>query len=622
MTTQRLRAQAAATVILVLGLLLLGPLLYLHDQWLSEGVRRAHLMSQLSGVRQNLAKGHLWFEEHLVGDPTETDKKWRNYFNVATEIATSYLESLKEIDPEVLGRPIFAVEDAPDSELFRIRIEEGATHSDLVGLVIETIEEMIVAAEGRIAKGSRPGDDLDISFDALNARVDSYTIFLDTDWQTIGKERLSERQRIHDFAILTWGSCLAGFVVLLAFVHSRRRVAEEEQRRLQERFQQAQKLESLGVLAGGIAHDFNNLLMGVLGNASMAQLEQGVPEPVARQLAEIERSARKSADLTTQLLAYAGKGKFSEEVIDLGYLITDLEGLLRVSLGANVVVEHEFAAELPPVRGNSTQLQQVVMNLIINASEAMGERGGKIIVRTGSGEFETAELIVDSQGIDDPATGRYVHLQVEDEGPGMDPSTLARCFEPFYTTKFTGRGLGLAAVVGIVRGHHGVIRVESHPGQGTHFSILLPAIAGEATHRAGLVESHRVECGTGRLLVIDDDESVRLLVDRMLRRCGYDVVLAASGEEGLARFRGEHQRLRAVLVDMEMPGLSGVETGAALRRFDPAVPVILTSGYSEDLLREGDGFVGFIQKPYRIEDLSTQLMRILGSEAENGENGG
>ncbi len=430
MTTQRLRAQAAATVILVLGLLLLGPLLYLHDQWLSEGVRRAHLMSQLSGVRQNLAKGHLWFEEHLVGDPTETDKKWRNYFSVATEIASSYLESLTEIDPEVLGRPIFAVEDAPDSELFRIRIEEGATHSDLVGLVIETIEEMIVAAEGRIAKGSRPGDDLDISFDALNARVDSYTIFLDTDWQTIGEERLSERQRIHDFAILTWGSCLAGFVVLLAFVHSRRRVAEEEQRRLQERFQQAQKLESLGVLAGGIAHDFNNLLMGVLGNASMAQLEQGVPEPVARQLAEIERSARKSADLTTQLLAYAGKGKFSEEVIDLGYLITDLEGLLRVSLGANVVVEHEFAVELPPVRGNSTQLQQVLMNLIINASEAMGELGGKIIVRTGSGEFETAELIVDSQGIDDPATGRYVHLQVEDEGPGMDPSTLARCFEP------------------------------------------------------------------------------------------------------------------------------------------------------------------------------------------------
>ncbi len=167
-----------------------------------------------------------------------------------------------------------------------------------------------------------------------------------------------------------------------------------------------------------------------------------------------------------------------------------------------------------------------------------------------------------------------------------------------------------------------MIRVESRPDQGTRFSILLPAIAGEATHRAGLVESHRVECGTGRLLVIDDDESVRLLVDRMLRRCGYDVVLAASGEEGLARFRGEHQRLRAVLVDMEMPGLSGVETGAALRRFDPAVPVILTSGYSEDLLREGDGFVGFIQKPYRIEDLSTQLMRILGSEAENGENGG
>ncbi len=612
MSIQRLRAQAAATVILVVGLILLGPLLYLQNERLSEEVRRAELISLLSKVPRDLAQGHLWFEERLAGDEHETDAKWQALFKAAQVGATEYVELLERVRPEILDRPVLIERSqlderstSGDGELY------WASHREIVALIHECIGEMLRIAIDRLDQKSTAGSPLDFEFDELNARIDHFIALLQEDWHKLAAAESEERLRDHRWALSLWLGCLSGFIVLLVVVERRRRIVEVEQRRLEARFQQAQKLESLGVLAGGIAHDFNNLLMGVLGTASLAQLEEDIPESVALQLEEIERSARKSADLTTQLLAYAGKGKFTEHPIDLSELESELEDLLRVSIGPNVKIIREFEPELPTVEGNPTQLQQVVMNLLINASDAMGERGGRIHVRLRSGPYTTQELIRDSQGLDDPPSGEYVLLEVEDEGPGMDSVALSRCFEPFYTTKFTGRGLGLAAVVGIVRAHHGVIRLWSRPGQGARFSIFLPVSGGPVRPRPRVERAKTLKTGSGHLLVIDDDDSVRQLVDRMLRRCGYEVTVAGSGEEGLDIFRERSDQFRAVLVDMEMPGLSGVETGAALRKGDSSVPVILTSGYSDDLLREGDGFVGFIQKPYRIEELSNQLATLL-----------
>ena len=614
MSIQRLRAQAAATVILVVGLILLGPLLYLQNEWLSAEVRRAELISLITNVPRDLAQGHLWFEERLVGDVSETDAKWQALFHSAQVDATKYVELLERVDPTILDRPVLIdtaqiepLDPTINGEVF------WTSHREMVAMIHECIGDMLRIATERLDQKSTAGSQLDLEFDLLNARIDHLTFLLQEDWRKLASVQSEERLQIHTWALSLWFSCLAGFVGLLIVVERRRRMVEMEQRRLEARFQQAQKLESLGVLAGGIAHDFNNLLMGVLGTASLAQLEEGIPEGVAQQLKEIERSARKSADLTTQLLAYAGKGKFTEEPIDLSELESDLEDLLRVSIGPNVKIVREFDEALPTVEGNPTQLQQVVMNLLINASDAMGEKGGTITVRLSSAHYTTEELLRDSQGLDDPADGEYVLLEVEDTGPGMDSVAIQRCFEPFFTTKFTGRGLGLAAVVGIVRAHHGVIRLWSRPGQGARFSIFFPVSGGPVRPRPSVDRSEKVFGGTGHLLVIDDDDAVRALVERMLTRCGYEVTVASSGEQGIEIFSSRPQEFRAVLVDMEMPGLSGVETGAALRERDAKTPVILTSGYSDDLLREGDGFIGFIQKPYRIEELSSQLAALLAA---------
>ena len=607
MTIQRLRAQDAATNILVVGLLLLGPLLFLQSIWLAEEVERAELIAQISRVSRDLAQGHLWFEERLFGDESETDEKWQALFASARLAAQQYRKGLEEFDASILQRE--------QSILLASGEEEAAPETRSGSEWLVQIEGGISAMEriafDRLDRGSTAGSTLDVKFDEINAEIDQITATILEDWRALSASQNRERLRVHRSALFLWFACLLGFVLLLWFLSRRRRVAEEEQRRLEARFQQAQKLESLGVLAGGIAHDFNNLLMGVLGTVSLSQLEENIPDSVKTHLEDIERSARKSADLTSQLLAYAGKGKFTEERIDLEGMVDDLEDLLRVSLGSNAEVVHEFDDEIPAVEGNPTQLQQVIMNLLINASDAMGEKGGRITLRLRSGNFSTEDLVRDSQGLEDPPPGEYLHLEVEDEGPGMDAVALARCFEPFFTTKFTGRGLGLAAVVGIVRAHQGVIRVTSEPSQGARFSIFLPAAGKRVQRPANAPAATAIEPGTGRLLVIDDDQAVRLLVERMLIKCGYEVELAASGELGVARFRQRPREFRAVLVDMEMPGLSGVETGDALRGIDAEVPVILTSGYSEDLLREDDGFAGFIQKPYRIEELSTRLAQIL-----------
>ncbi len=389
--------------------------------------------------------------------------------------------------------------------------------------------------------------------------------------------------------------------------------AEEERRRLDQQMQQTQKLESLGVLAGGIAHDFNNLLVAILGNAGLALMELPPESPARHTVMQIETAAQRAAELTRQMLAYSGKGRFVIERLNLSRVVEEMAHLLEVSVSKRAVLKYRFAPNLPAVEGDVTQLRQVIMNLITNASDAIGERSGVISVSTGL-MYADAAYLKTAYMDDELPEGDYVYLEVADTGVGMDEETARRIFEPFFTTKFTGRGLGLAAVLGIVRSHRGAIKLYTEPGRGTTFKILLP-VAGPAPAPTDPAPAAAAAAPprAATILVVDDDETVRTVTRRMLEQAGYTVHLAADGAEALARYR-EHPGVDLVLLDMTMPHMDGEETFRELRRIDPGVRVLLTSGYNEQDATErfaGKGLAGFIQKPYRPQDLLDQVRAAL-----------
>ena len=391
--------------------------------------------------------------------------------------------------------------------------------------------------------------------------------------------------------------------------------AENESERLEAQVRHAQKLESLGVLAGGIAHDFNNLLVGILGNAGLARMDLPPESKVQSTLLEIEAAGQRAADLTNQLLAYSGKGRFVVEPLDLSKLTGEMAHLLKVSVSIRASMEYELASEIPPIEGDATQIRQVVMNLIINASEATAEEGG--VVRVSTGVLQASRQHLDGTVLGgDLAAGSYVYFRVNDNGQGMDEETMAKIFDPFFTTKFTGRGLGLAAVLGIVRGHRGTIEVITRPGAGTSFCVLFPAskrpAAGETPARA----SGEGWVGKGKVLVVDDDESVREVARAMLENCGFGVLTAVDGRQGVEVFRDHADETVAVLLDLTMPGMKADETVRELRLTRPNSKVILSSGYSEEevtaQLGEKD-IAGFIQKPYKLSEFSRKVREIVGT---------
>jgi PAS domain S-box-containing protein len=394
--------------------------------------------------------------------------------------------------------------------------------------------------------------------------------------------------------------------------------AEEERRRLDLQVQNAQKLESLGVLAGGIAHDFNNLLVAVLGNAGLALMELPPESPARETVKAIEIAAQRAADLTRQMLAYSGKGRFVIEMLNLSRVVEEMSHLLEVSISKRARLEYHFAPGLPQVEADATQIRQVIMNLITNAADAVSERGGAISLSTGVIHADAGYLAgayIDS----DLTEGDYVFVEVADTGEGMDEETRQRIFDPFFTTKFTGRGLGLAAVLGIVRGHKGAIRVESQLGRGTTVTVLLPAALTPASFARGVPEpvSKPSSPGSATVLVADDDETVRNVTRRILERSGYSVLLAVDGREAVALYAANGHQIDIVLLDMTMPRMNGEETFQALREIDPHVRVLLTSGYTEQDATErfaGKGLVGFIQKPYRPAELTERIEAALAAE--------
>ncbi len=387
--------------------------------------------------------------------------------------------------------------------------------------------------------------------------------------------------------------------------------ADRERMQLESQMQQAQKLESLGVLAGGIAHDFNNLLVGILGNASLALLDLPPESAVRHSVAEIEQAAQRAAELTRQLLAYAGKGRFVVEPVDCSQVVREMTALLRTAVSRNAQVSLSLSDNLPPVEADVTQLRQVVMNLITNASDALPEQGGMIYLHTGSQAVDADYLLSCVPG-SDIAPGAFVYIEVRDDGRGMDDITRAKIFDPFFTTKFTGRGLGLAATLGIVRGHRGAIRVDSQPGKGTAIKLLFPAGVGSvATAEVPAPTSWQ---GSGELLVVDDEPSVRAVSRALLHRRGFTVAEAHGGRDAVALVTAEPTRFRLVLLDLTMPDMGGEETFRELRRVAPLLKVILMSGYNEqEVTRQfvGRGLAAFLQKPFRAEELDAAVRRVL-----------
>lgn len=386
--------------------------------------------------------------------------------------------------------------------------------------------------------------------------------------------------------------------------------AEQEREKLQAQLLHAQKLESLGVLAGGIAHDFNNFLTAIMGSASVARRRLPSESAAGGDLDNVIDAARRAASLTRQLVAYAGKGKLDVRVVDLSAEVQQLTNLLRSTISKRIELQLDLAPELPAIRADLSQLQQVVMNLVINAAEALGDTQGQVGIATGTQQLsaeQVAGLIADAA----VTCGPYNYVEVQDGGSGMDETTVARIFDPFFTTKFAGRGLGLAAVIGIVRSHGGAIDVRSVPGQGTTFRVYLPVVDDQPE---SVPESDVWFQGAGTALLIDDDNSVRRAVKGMLEGFGFCVLDTDNGSKGIQLLVADPERINLVLLDMTMPGVSGEETFRELNRIRADVPVVLISGYPEEeaLARFADkGPAGFIQKPFSSKELSRKLSRLL-----------
>ncbi len=416
---------------------------------------------------------------------------------------------------------------------------------------------------------------------------------------------VQETNLLHDPAV---GALVANFRDV-----GERKHAEEERARLERQFQESQRLEGLGVLAGGIAHGFNNLLTAILGSASLIDMGLPSPSPLRAHVQQIEQASERAAELCQQMLAYAGKGLFFVRPADLSAVVQDTATLLRVSLPRKTTLEFRLAPGLAPVLADLTPLRQVLVNLILNAAEAIGDREGRITLSTRQVFLGPEKAALAGTGAELP-DGDCVVLEVRDTGVGMDEATRRRVFEPFFSTKFTGRGLGLAAVLGIVRGHKGVVQVESAPGQGSTFRLIFPAAVAAAHVLVAQPATPGDRRARGTVLVVEDEPAVRALVAGILEEQGLEVVQAADGLEALDGLPHYPPDLCVVLLDLTMPRLGAAEVLRELRQSRPQLPVVLMSGYSEHELGErfaGEKLAGFLQKPFTRAELVEKVRSAL-----------
>jgi two-component system cell cycle sensor histidine kinase/response regulator CckA len=394
--------------------------------------------------------------------------------------------------------------------------------------------------------------------------------------------------------------------------------AEQDRLDFERQLLHSQKLKSLGVLAGGIAHDFNNLLQAVLGNMELASMKLPPDSAPAKFIEHAIDAAKHAAGLTSQMLAYSGKGNFVIKKLDLNELVNNNVGMLRTAVSRAISMDLDTDAHLPPVMADEAQLQQVVMNLITNAAEAIEEQPGFIKLSTGVKDYDLAAL-AGSRLIDKPEPGRFVYLEVTDNGAGMNEDTQARIFDPFFTTKFTGRGLGMSAVLGIVKGHGGALFVESAPGSGSTITVIFPALESEKIPAAKESEISAEKGAaaevplSGTALVVDDEKNVLRIAVAIVKHCGFSVIFAHDGVDAINKFREHAEEIDVVLMDLTMPNMDGVAAMDKLRLIKPDAKIILTSGFNELELDErisGPLPSGFIRKPYSLKEVEAELRRV------------
>lgn len=389
-----------------------------------------------------------------------------------------------------------------------------------------------------------------------------------------------------------------------------------ERKRLATQVQQTQKRESLGVVAGGVAHEFNNLLMGMLGNVELALTKLSRQSPVRRYLEQLESLGNRAAEITRQMLDYSGKGRFTAEFINLTTMIADMNALISASVSKKACLRFNLNEGIPFIKGDPGQIRQVIMNLITNASEALGAESGDITITTGS-KYCDSGFLEQSDLYEEQEEGEYVFLEIKDTGCGMEPEVIENIFDPFFSKKFAGRGLGLAAVSGIVRGQKGAIRVESEPGRGSSFTVLFPAEKAEdeaAQKSPGLASPNE----TGNtILVVDDENYILDTVKEMLESFGYSVLTASDGLEGVEIFREKADKIALVLLDLTMPRMGGSEAFREMSGINSDVPVIVVSGYNEEEVSQrfiGQMPAGFIKKPFQLRFLINKISEVLKKE--------
>jgi signal transduction histidine kinase len=507
---------------------------------------------------------------------------------------------------------VLIVEDSEeDADLIVLELKRGGFEP--VYRRVDCADEMAAALRDRdwdivLSDFSMPGFSVTDALTLVQARGADIPFVIVS--ATIGEEAAVEAMKAgaHDYILKHRLSRLVPAVKR----ELRESAVRLERRNLEEQLRHAQKLESLGLLAGGVAHDFNNLLTGILGNASLVLEVLHADSDVKGMLQDIIRASERAADLTRQLLAYAGKGKFVIEPVDASSLVRDISELLRASVPRSVELSLQLRSDLPAIEGDASQIQQLVMNLILNAVEATGERPGVVRVLTDVRRVGPGDRVKHYRP-DPPEPGLYVSIAVMDDGCGMSDLVRAQIFDPFFTTKFTGRGLGLAAALGIVRGHRGAIGVESREGAGSVFTVLLPAHAAGAASRApdhghSLLPVAQTSAGT--VLIIDDEDVVRRAARATLEHFGYTVFEASDGRDGTDLFSRLHDRISVVLLDLTMPRMDGQEVWRYIRRVRPDMKIVVSSGFDEaEAMRQFSESTGldFIQKPYTASALVRKI---------------
>ena len=483
---------------------------------------------------------------------------------------------------------ILLVDAASDGHFGRIE-DANEVAANLYGYALEELRSMDI--EALAAPGSGPG------LEGFEARV-----WRLREGETVREEQLQRRKDGSTLPVEAIGTLVRvhDHPYVLGFFRDL-----TERKQAEQLLFAAQRTESLGVLAGGIAHDFNNLLTAIIGQTGIAvdKLREG--EPAREHLDRALEAAERAALLTRQMLAYSGRGKFALQPLPINLVIQENLGILAAAIPKKVQVEVDLEAGTPTVVGDPSQLQQVIMNLVLNGVQAIGEAAGRVLVRTRTVRLAEVERGLWPLGQTHLGPGEYVRIDVEDTGCGMSQAVRSRIFEPFFSTKDRGHGLGLSAVQGIIRSHRGGLGVDSVEGVGTTFRVLLPAGIPEVAIPEP-VPPPAAERQARVVLVIDDEDYMLEVVRDILEAGGHKAVLASSGEEGLDLVRTQGAELDLVLLDLSMPGLGGVETLKLIRDLDPVLPVVLTSGFAEEeVVAQLHGVLlsGFLQKPYRVRTL-------------------